>query len=46
MMNKPEYLGFSILGLSQIEVHNFCYDYIKKNMTIKLNRVILTQIVL
>ena len=30
MMDKPEYLGISILGLSQIDVYNFCYDYIKK----------------
>ena len=27
-MNKPDYLGLSILELSQIVLYNFCYDYI------------------
>ena len=28
-MNKPVYLGFSILQLSKILTHEFCYDYVK-----------------
>ena len=29
LMNKPVYLGFSILQLSKILTHEFCYDYVK-----------------
>ena len=36
-MNKQFYLGFSILDLSEVEMYSFCYDYIKKNMALKLN---------
>ena len=36
-MNKQFYLGFSILNLSKVEMYRFCYDYIKKNMALKLN---------
>ena len=28
-MNKPVYLGFSILELSKICVYKFCYEYLK-----------------
>ena len=28
-MNKPVWLGFSILELSRILIYEFCYDYIK-----------------
>ena len=28
-MNKPVYLGLSILELSKILMYEFCYDYIK-----------------
>ena len=27
-MNKPDYLGQSILELSRIVLYNFCYDYV------------------
>ena len=27
-MNKPDYLGLSILELSRIVLYNFCYDYV------------------
>ena len=29
LMNKPVYLGFSILGLSKIVIYEFWYDYLK-----------------
>ena len=29
IMNKPFYLGLSILELSKILVYEFCYDYVK-----------------
>ena len=28
-MNKPVYLGFSILEISKTLMHKFCFDYIK-----------------
>ena len=28
-MNKPVYLGLSILEISKTLVYEFCYDYIK-----------------
>ena len=30
-MNKPVYLGLSILGLSKIAMYDFYYDYVKPN---------------
>ena len=35
-MNKPVYLELSILELSQILMHGFCYDYIKRKYGKKL----------
>ena len=29
LMNKPVYLGLSILDLCKIVIHEFCYDYLK-----------------
>ena len=29
LMNKPVYLGFSILALSKTLMYEFCYDYVK-----------------
>ena len=29
VMNKPVYLGLSILGLSKILIYEFWYDYVK-----------------
>ena len=29
LMNKPVYLGLSILELSKILTYDFCYDYVK-----------------
>ena len=31
-MNKPAYLGLSILELSKILMYDFWYDYVSKNM--------------
>ena len=28
LISKPDYLGLSILELSQIVLYNFCYDYV------------------
>ena len=28
-MNKPVYLGLSILELSKVLMYEFCYDYVK-----------------
>ena len=32
-MNKPFYLGLSILGLSKTVIYEFWYDYVKSNCT-------------
>ena len=29
LMNKPFYLGLSILELSKISMYDFCHDYVK-----------------
>ena len=33
-MNKPIYLGLSILEISKLLMHEFSYDYMKPNMAI------------
>ena len=33
-MNKPIYLGLSILEISKIIMYEFWYDYVKNNMEI------------
>ena len=33
-MNKPIYLGLSILEISKILMYEFWYDYMKQNMGI------------
>ena len=43
-MNKPIYLGLSMLEISKILMYEFLYDYMKSNMVINLNCVIWTQI--
>ena len=35
-MNKPVYLGLSILGLSEILMYEFWYDYVKRKYNEKL----------
>ena len=30
LMNKPVYLGLSILDLSKTVMYRFCYDYVKQ----------------
>ena len=46
LMNKPVYLGFSILGLSKVFMYQFWYDYVKFKYGKKQNCVIWIQIVL
>ena len=38
-MNKPVYLGLSILELSKILMYEFWYDYVKSNYGEKSNRI-------
>ena len=38
LMNKPVYLGLSILELSKILTFEFWYDYVKKSKTAKLSK--------
>ena len=45
-MNKPVYLGLSVLGLSRILIYEFWYDYVKPKYGEKQNWVIWIQIVL
>ena len=42
-MNKPVYLGLSILDLSETVAYEFCYDYIKPKYSEKQNCVIWIQ---
>ena len=37
LMNKPFYLGLSILKLSKISIHEFWYDYVKPKYDEKAN---------
>ena len=45
-MNKPIYLGLSILDISKITMYEFRYDYVKINTKIKQDCVIWIRIVL
>ena len=36
LMNKPAYLGLSILELSKIVTHNLWYDYVKRQFCEKV----------
>ena len=45
-MNKPIFLGFSILEISKTSMYEFRYDYMKPKYGEKVNCVIQTQIVL
>ena len=45
-MNKPIYLGFSILDLSKTVMCKLCYDYVKPKYSKKTKFVIWTQITL
>ena len=35
LMNKPVYLGLSILDLSKTVMYEFCYYYVNENMVKK-----------
>ena len=37
LMSKPVHLGLSILDLSEILMHEFCYDYVKPKYGEKVN---------
>ena len=43
-MNKPIYLGLSILEISKILMYEFWYDYMKQNIMIMSNCVTWTRI--
>ena len=43
LMNKPVYLGLSILDLSKTVMYEFCYDYVKQKMAKMQNLVIWIQ---
>ena len=45
LMNKPVYLGLSILQLSKILMYEFWYDVLNQNMVKKQNCVIWIQTV-
>ena len=45
-MNKPVYLGLSILEISKILMYKFCYDYIKPDIRTMQNYVTWIQIAL
>ena len=45
-MNKPVYLGFPVLKLSEVQIMSFGMIILKKNIIKKLNYVIFIQIVL
>ena len=36
-MNKPVHLGRSVLEISKILIHEFCYDYVKPKYVEKIN---------
>ena len=42
-MNKPVYLGLSVLEISKIVMYEFWYDYMKSNIEKKQNYVIWIQ---
>ena len=43
-MNKPVYLGLSILEISETLMYEFCYDYIEKNVKTTQNYIIWIQV--
>ena len=43
LMNKPVYLGLSILELSKIVIYHFWFDYVKSKYCEKANYVIRIQ---
>ena len=42
VLNKPIYMGFSILELSKLLMYGFRYNYFKKNMMLRYCLLILT----
>ena len=43
LLNKPVYLGLSILDLSKAVMYEFWYDYVNQNMVKMQNFVVLIQ---
>ena len=44
ILNKPTYIGFTVLDLSKWKIYDFHYNFVKKRLT--LNYYLLTQTVL
>ena len=41
LINKPVYLGLSILDMSQTVMYEFCYDYVKQKKIVKIQNFVI-----